>query len=354
MKKLRIIIIVILAVAGLKAKGQNGLVAYWSFDEFQAGTFKDLSGEKNHGTAFGAESIDGVKGEALYFDGNGDYATIGNGQHTNPSDFNDLGAGSISLWFRVDHIPLENGIAPIFYYGGLKKCDFFDAANEGLIIEVGHSPVHYGSKSLYFTIWANGCTFPSFCFDSNDAIETGKWYHIVIVVGEDYNTGYLNGQEMTNRSYNFGTPGHSQFFEDARKHEVLWLGKGHWDRTEQFFEGAIDEIRIYNRPLAADEVEELYGDVLGATNLTRQIEDEKKVIFYPNPVMQNLNYDIRIEGIVHADLEIIDNTGKLMIKKSGLPSSGSINIQSLNPGLYTLIFTADGGKSLRRRFMVNK
>lgn len=354
MKQLRIIMAVILAIAGITIEAQDGLVAYWSFDEFQAGTFKDLSGEKNHGTAFGAESIEGVKGKALYFDGKGDYAMIGNELYTNPANLNNLGSGSISLWFRVDHIPLENGIAPIFYYGGLQKCDFFDAANEGLIIEVGHSPVHYGSESLYFTIWAKGCTLPSFCFDSNDPIETGKWNHIVIVVGEDYNTGYLNGEEMTNRRYNFGNSGHSQFFEDARKHEVLWLGKGHWDRTEQFFKGAIDEIRIYDRSLAEDEVEDLYGEALGATNLTQQIEDEKEVIFYPNPVMQTLNYDIRIEGIVRADVEIIDNTGKLMMKKSGLLSSGSINIQSLKPGLYTLIFTTSGHKRLHRRLMVNK
>jgi hypothetical protein len=70
--------------------------------------------------------------------------------------------------------------------------------------ELGHSPVHPASEFLYFTIWKNGCTVPSFCYDSNSEIPTGVWHHFVAVVGEDYNTGYLNGEEMTNRWYNFG------------------------------------------------------------------------------------------------------------------------------------------------------
>ncbi|MDX1284483.1 MAG: hypothetical protein R3182_05710 [Draconibacterium sp.] len=42
---------------------------------------------------------------------------------------------------------------------------------------------------------------------------------------------------MTSRNYNFGFSDDSQFFEDARAHEVLWLGKGHWDRTTQYLDG---------------------------------------------------------------------------------------------------------------------
>lgn len=165
----------------------------------------------------------------------------------------------------MDYIPTDHGIAPIFYYGSRDPCDnFFDAANQGLIIEVGHSPIHYGSKRIYFTIWANGCTYPSFCFDSNDPLTEGEWYHFVAVVGPDFNTGYLNGLEMTNRRYNFGNSHYSQFFEDAVEDEVMWFGRGYWDARNDpspiYFDGAIDDIRIFSKPLSSEEILAIYNE----------------------------------------------------------------------------------------------
>jgi len=106
---------------------QEGLVGHWSFDDLDSRVFDDHSQNPNNCINYGGVLVDGMKGKALYF----------------------------------------------------------DAANSGLIIEVGHSPVHSGSERLYFTIWKNGCTYPSFCFDSNDAISTGQWHHIVVVVDEN-------------------------------------------------------------------------------------------------------------------------------------------------------------------------
>ena len=49
-------------------------------------------------------------------------------------------------------------------------------------------------------MWMNGCTYPSFCYDSWNAIIEGRWYHYVAVVGSNFNTGYLNGQLMKSKS----------------------------------------------------------------------------------------------------------------------------------------------------------
>jgi len=241
----------------------SGLVAHWAFDEVNGSIVHDASGNGFHGTKYGGTWTPGPIGGALVFDGNDDYVEITQNTSDLHSQLATLGAGSISLWFRVNFIPTDHGIAPIFYYGARDPCtNFFDAANQGLIIEVGHSPIHRASKRLYFTIWANGCTYPSFCFDSRHPLTEGEWYHFVAVVGEDYNTGYLNGQEMADRRYNFGTFLYSQFFADAVKHEVLWIGRGYWDAQDDprplYADGAIDDVRIYNRPLSSEDVEELY------------------------------------------------------------------------------------------------
>jgi len=203
----------------------EGLVSRWAFDEGEGDVAGDLSVNERDGS---------IRGTTW---------TTGPG----------------SVWFRVDEIPTERGIVPIFYYGSRDSCaNMFDASNQGLIIELGHSPVHYGSERLYFTIFANGCSYPSFCYDSGDPISEGEWHHFVAVVGESYNTGYLDGVEMLNRRYNFGSRTDSQFFEDAAKHEVLWIGKGFWDAEPVYFDGAIDDVRIYDHALSAEEVRQFY------------------------------------------------------------------------------------------------
>ena len=319
---------------------QDGLVGYWSFDNLEGDYFKDHTEHNNNAIAFGAVMNPGVLGNALHFDGVADYVMIGDAEFNPPEILMNMGEGSISLWFKVDSIPLDHGIAPILYYGSEGKCDFFDAANEGLIIEVGHSPVHFNSERLYFTLWKNGCTYPSFCFDSNEPIALGKWYHLVVVVGLDYNTGYLNGNELTHRNYNFGNASYSQFFEDAVKHERMWLGRGHWDRTVQHFKGAIDELRIYDVPLSSQEVETLYGDTSGIVSaIDNTSSSESSLLLYPNPASEYFQYDLRGTKLDLRSLEITDLSGKTVRSiHEGLSNYGVVNTDGLASGIYHIRF----------------
>lgn len=238
------------------------LVGHWKFDEGSGTAVSDASNYGNDGVIYGAEWTEGVIGSALEFDGGKyDYVQISTDGGSPPAHLRDLGKGSISLWFNCYHIPLDKGILPMFYYGSHDSCaNMFDAANQGLIVEVGHSPVHAQSKYLYFTLWANGCAFPSCCFNSEQIINEREWYHFVAVVGPDYNTGFLNGVEMVGRHYNFGTAFYSQFFADAVDHGALWIGRGFWDATAVHFDGKIDDVRIYDIPLNSQEVLEIYNE----------------------------------------------------------------------------------------------
>jgi hypothetical protein len=244
------------------SKGKtDGLLAHWTFDEGSGNVIGDFSGYDKSGTVYGALWTKGAVNGALDFDGIDDYVQVPNYFSLPPSHLASLGEGSISAWFKCDSIPADYGIMPIFYYGAYDTClNVPDAANQGLIIEVGHSPIHPESKRIYFTIFADGCTFPSFCFDSAEDVTEGEWHHFVAVVGENYNTGYLDGQELVNRNYNFGNSSCSQFFADVIKNETLWIGRGYWHGNTAFFDGAIDDIRVYNRPLSAQEVQELHNN----------------------------------------------------------------------------------------------
>src|SRR5574341_919113 len=55
-----------------KAQSGDGLVAEWHFD----GDAKDSSGNGNDGTIYGATFVEGIRGKALSFNGNGDYVEI--------------------------------------------------------------------------------------------------------------------------------------------------------------------------------------------------------------------------------------------------------------------------------------
>lgn len=249
----------------------RGLVGHWPFDRQKGRTVHDASPYEVDGELKGnPQRVPGIVGAgALEFNGAGDYVEIREKGGT-PVQLRDLDKGSISVWFKARNIPVGSSILPVLYYGNKNGCkDMFDASNEGLIIEVAHGRVFSRAKGVFFTIFSEPCDLPTFCYDShsdlhpNDlqgVIREGEWNHFVAVVGKDFNTGYLNGTEMAFRNYNFAGPSASQFFEDALKHERMWLGKGYWDHaTAVFFDGFLDDLRIYDRPLDEAEVKKLYG-----------------------------------------------------------------------------------------------
>ena len=324
---------------------QGGLVGHWSFDTLDGSVFENHTSNGNPGTSVGGNLIEGKKGNALNFDGNNDFGVIENDRSLPPSILKSLGFGSISLWFRVDSIPQERGIAPLFYYGNRTACDFYDASNAGLIIEVGHSPIHYRSERLYFTIWKNGCTFPSFCFDSDKAFSMGQWHHIVVVVDQNSNTGFLDGEEMTYRRYNFGNANYSQFFEDALAHEVLWLGRGHWDGVEQYLKGAIDELKIFSRPLGAEEVAAIYGDTTVAVSGLKDILNPRTLELFPNPAESTVTVKAKAGSLIG----IYSMDGVLLLEQETHANNTVINITSLPAGLYV----ARSGES-SKKFLVDR
>ena len=249
----------------------KGLVGHWTFDQQNAEKVRDRSTYQAHGELKGdPEWVDGAVGEhALLLDGKEDHvAVLENGE--TPAHIQDLSKGTIAVWFKAHHVPVGESILPVFYYGNKHGCpNMFDASNEGLIIEVAHGNVYSRARGVFFTMFNNGCELPSFCWDTHSdvhpsdtegAVGKDRWYHFVAVVGDGYNTGYLNGEKVSYRAYNFNDAQASPFFEDAQAHERMWIGRGFWNHARKvFFDGAIDDLRIYNRPLSKQAVQQLYN-----------------------------------------------------------------------------------------------
>jgi hypothetical protein len=136
---------------------------------------------------------------------------------------------------------------------------------------------------------------------------------------------------MTYRRYIFGNATYSLFFEDALAHEKLWLGRGHWDRTEQYLEGAIDELKIFDRPLSGEEVEAIYADTTGAVSgLTKKILDPDKLQIFPNPAQTT----VTIKAEAGSQIGIYSMEGVLLLEQAVRSENTIINITSLPAGVY--------------------
>lgn len=248
----------------------EALLGYWTFDD-EDHLAKDNSQFNSNGLLKGnpRQAMGVIGNGCLELDGKDDHVEILQDNKT-PSQFHNLKQGSISIWFKARNIPKETSISPLFHYGNANGCEnMLDASNEGLVIEVAHGKIRKESQGVYFTVFNNPCELPIVCFDTHSEphlqdtsgiIEQNKWYHFVAVVGKDFNTGYLNGEEVSYRHYNFNDSDASEFFSNALSHDRMWFGKGFWDfGKEVYFDGYIDDLRIYNIPLSEKEVKDLYN-----------------------------------------------------------------------------------------------
>ncbi len=195
-----------------------------SFDERTGTIAYDSSGNNNHGTLYnGPQWVDGKVGKALSFDGSDDYVAV-NDPFSNNVNF------SIVLW--VNTRVINDG----FYHGFIGKQG--DACRKpGMWLAPSSNGLHYDSydsscSNRFYNIYAN-------FFDGSNI-----WHHIVWVKNGTTYHFYKNGGL-------FGTATAPNNFYTANT--SYWIG-----RVDNFWNGLIDEVRIYNRALSAEEIKAIY------------------------------------------------------------------------------------------------
>ena len=240
----------------------DGLVAYYPFNESSGTTASDSSGNSHDGTVYGATWTTGRVGNCLSFDGTNDSVQIPASGEAAPSAINNLSKGTIAFWFKYEGDPGESGfMLPLFYLGA--SPEVVDS-NEGVHIEIGHKGIEElqsNNSELFYTVTLAGSSEPISCYDSNFNLTAEAWYHFAVTVSSTENTGYLNGAEMTTRYYNFGDSSDTYFLSSVDGN-ILSIGYGRFGFRVAgqfyYFDGLIDEVRIYNRALTSPEVQELY------------------------------------------------------------------------------------------------
>ena len=236
------------------------MVAYWAFDEADGATVKD-SANDHKGTIKGnAVFEEGKIGNALSFDGVDDYVTF---SQSTVDEFGSLEQGTIAFWFKYTSLLDVQTVMPLFYFG-------INEANNNdniYLIEIGHSAgdgmtdqPDPNDKKIYST-WIKNHREPFLCFDSTSNVEEGEWHHFAVTVDANGNTGYLDGAEITNRDYNFGSNKATSFLSAIPVKEMLTLGYGRSSFMISpdfvYYKGLMDEVRVYNRALSSSEINEL-------------------------------------------------------------------------------------------------
>jgi len=211
-----------------------GLQAHWKLDEEDwNGTtdeVKDSSGNDYHGTSKNGADVtsDSRFGNAGDFDGNNDYVTVGN-----PSGL-DFGAKSICVWFKSG-AKTDSLISKGESRGWPDERDW-DLYGDGTYLRFMMSTGSAGNGNAYGTYPSlNNWHFAVATWDGTTNTDSLKLYCDGVLLGKD---------TPTSTSYGTGEP--------------IYIGGG--ETPDWHFDGELDEVRIYNRPLIAKEVNLLYLD----------------------------------------------------------------------------------------------
>lgn len=233
---------------------RSGLVGQWSLDgqdvDWSATTteVKDDSGNANHGDATNmsaASAAPGRIGQALNFDGVNDYVDAGDPVALR--DIEDQGGGgmSISAWIK----PRTSG--------GSGKGHIVGKSNNDSGAGDGSWGLSVDTSSNRLSFAHSRATQPIAALINNGWV-ANQWEHIVVT----FNGGtvaataigfYIDGALQGTHTYD--QDGSGAFVSDAGN--TFFIGAG--DTGGWYFDGAIDDVRVYNRVITAAEVTQLYN-----------------------------------------------------------------------------------------------
>jgi hypothetical protein len=207
------------------------LIAWWKFDDGSGDTVADSSGFSRNGRLIGDPNwIDGITGGALEFDGDGDYVDVGK----EPA-FDIKNQITVSAWIKVNA---------------------FDKDWQTIIAKGDRSwrlQRNWNKNTLEFA--CSGLVVPGNDWGpvyGNTDVNDRRWHHVAGVYDQEKIYIYIDG------SLDASTTASGSIRVNE---EPVYIGENS-QMPNRFWNGLIDDIRIYNYALTAEEISEITRDVI--------------------------------------------------------------------------------------------
>ena len=231
----------------------SGLVAHYPFNS----NSNDISGNGNNGVVTNATLASdrfGNSNKAYLFNGSNSYITVPNSNSLSASTYQ----LTISAWVKINQ----------FTGGSYKAASIIDKAaanSSGWGLYYSDIDANISVEKMRFGGYVNingGTIYPQGPHITSEAI-TNQWVHLVFTVdGNSSNNYYINGVNVSSvgnggNNYSLGPNSANMYIGKSGTADggfIFGLNGSNYN----YFNGVIDDVRIYNRALNSNEVNSLF------------------------------------------------------------------------------------------------
>jgi parallel beta-helix repeat protein len=277
----------------------------------------DASMYARHGTLTnGATWIEGKYENAVFLNGVNDYVLVPHNETLNPGS----GSFTVMLWA------------------------YFETDDNGKLLGKGNALSANEGYSIYKSLSSGRLTVRAAVTDNsrareyNGVLPINEWVHITLVIDRDADEvrGYLDGSE--DEWIDGGSGSSLSGLGSIDGTQPLRIGTRADLDSGWFFEGRIDELRLYNKALTEEEIQELYK-----SNLYKY--DENQWYFTSNKTglaVGTYTYQSFAENSVYADsaelrtLHIVDESPPVIVLNNTFVNSSSAHEFNVSAGVFDL------------------
>jgi hypothetical protein len=212
----------------------EGLIGFWNLNEGTGNITYDQSGNGHDGTIYGATWITGISDNALDFDGFDDYVDVG--QFTQFG-----GTQSFSLCAWINTTSIQTGEPSIL---------------SNMNSSAGGIMLFSDGDRTAVTVGGKDGTNEQITVFYDNSINDGQWHFITGTYDGDYLCLYIDGIIV----------GSQNDFSNYTA-SIYNMNIGRMDDLDRMhFDGAIDEVRIYDIALSDSDIQFLYQNPDGSEN----------------------------------------------------------------------------------------
>ncbi|WP_461789534.1 LamG-like jellyroll fold domain-containing protein [Pedobacter sp.] len=282
----------------------TGILVNYRFNSNANDELAVNNGQFNGGTATFVNDRFGNANRAYSLNGTTNYMSTSN-SYSSPAAF------TVSCWFKTT--TTEGG----------KLISFGDA-------QTGSSSAHdrhiymVPNGRLYFGVYPSAVR----TINSTTSFNDGNWHHVVGILSASGMFLYVDGTLLASNANVTTAQSYTGYWRIGYdRMDNSWTDWPSGARTQAYFNGAIDDVVIYNRGLSAAEVANLYQPTFVATTTA--------------PICAGYTFNLNAPLVAGASYSWSGPNGFTSVQQN--PSGIELNANTI--GVYTLTLTVPGGCS---------